>query len=730
MNPTPKSGSSSHSIICLSIASISNGLKEGGEGTSAPWQYALRKKFTKADSWPLRAQIPPRKAIQVMVFPIRRLIFRSKVPNYRLTFRATSLHRTSPSFSAAPRPWQHRSFTALSRYNQEKDDKSTKKDTSVKSVEEAIESTQESDSAEVETVVKSVPVEAEVTIQAESPSEDVTVKTESGPTENVPGTTDDGSAEESIAVQPSDGTINSGKETVPSELEDASIEDSSPENDEKVRQWQKEIEITDEELAYFMNTYPDITPELITEIKLGKLSESDLIDMLEDDVKEQEEDLTEDQRKQLAKLDGDLQSVGQNLFSGKEAASSEFDENELAEFGLTKEDIHALEEGDASKMDPGMAMRVKNAMLKMGMTEDEFREMMEEDDEDDDMEEDEEQEEDDEDEDEEDRALSKSFNAQFGLKGNKLPSEEELDAFLRYAEADMEIPDDLKATFKKAMQGDGSAMEEMLGSLSKEDIEDLVEGDVDEEDQLARDGEDGEDNKRGREVDGQKQPQNKAEIMEKLNQLYMEKFAETSGLTDDFVGDKGFADWMKNLENMGIDPMKMEMDEFIQAFEAQTEKNSWTKTEDGDIIRVHHVSTPEQLANVRQELKSSEEQDNKVLAPPRRKTKYEKMAESLEVPEREPGESAEAFEDRSSGFLTGEELEEKMKEKEEPGFFNYGEEGEDVGEDEEFQGDDLSAAGHSELEQHRELREYARLAAWELPLLHSMLHYSYLLQNL
>ena len=56
-----------------------------------------------------------------------------------------------------------------------------------------------------------------------------------------------------------------------------------------------------------------------------------------------------------------------------------------------------------------------------------------------------------------------------------------------------------------------------------------------------------------------------------------------------------------------------------------------------------------------------------------------------------------------------------------PGYFNYGEEEYfDTGEDEEFQGDDINSLGHGELEQHREMREYARIAAWEMPLLSSM----------
>ncbi|MCJ1475185.1 37S ribosomal protein S24, mitochondrial [Lambiella insularis] len=53
-----------------------------------------------------------------------------------------------------------------------------------------------------------------------------------------------------------------------------------------------------------------------------------------------------------------------------------------------------------------------------------------------------------------------------------------------------------------------------------------------------------------------------------------------------------------------------------------------------------------------------------------------------------------------------------------PGLMSMGEIDEiDSGEDETFEGDDISSLAHGELEQHRELREYARIAAWEMPLL-------------
>ncbi|KAI9861547.1 MAG: 37S ribosomal protein S24, mitochondrial [Trichoglossum hirsutum] len=52
------------------------------------------------------------------------------------------------------------------------------------------------------------------------------------------------------------------------------------------------------------------------------------------------------------------------------------------------------------------------------------------------------------------------------------------------------------------------------------------------------------------------------------------------------------------------------------------------------------------------------------------------------------------------------------------GFMAMGEEDEEgTGPDDEFKEDDISSLAHAELEQHREMREYARLAAWEMPLL-------------
>lgn len=42
----------------------------------------------------------------------------------------------------------------------------------------------------------------------------------------------------------------------------------------------------------------------------------------------------------------------------------------------------------------------------------------------------------------------------------------------------------------------------------------------------------------------------------------------------------------------------------------------------------------------------------------------------------------------------------------------------EVGED-DFEEDDITSLGHAKLEEHREYREYARIAVWEMPLLSS-----------
>ncbi|KAH7397050.1 mitochondrial ribosomal subunit protein-domain-containing protein [Phaeosphaeria sp. MPI-PUGE-AT-0046c] len=60
-------------------------------------------------------------------------------------------------------------------------------------------------------------------------------------------------------------------------------------------------------------------------------------------------------------------------------------------------------------------------------------------------------------------------------------------------------------------------------------------------------------------------------------------------------------------------------------------------------------------------------------------------------------------------------IEEEDKRKVAAGFWAEGEES--MGADEDYFGDDVTSHGHKELAQHRQLREYSRLIAWEMPLL-------------
>lgn len=52
-------------------------------------------------------------------------------------------------------------------------------------------------------------------------------------------------------------------------------------------------------------------------------------------------------------------------------------------------------------------------------------------------------------------------------------------------------------------------------------------------------------------------------------------------------------------------------------------------------------------------------------------------------------------------------------------FYGIDEEKDDPGDDPEFESDDITSLAHAELEQHRELREFYRVMAWDMPLLYS-----------
>jgi hypothetical protein len=191
---------------------------------------------------------------------------------------------------------------------------------------------------------------------------------------------------------------------------------------------------------------------------------------------------------------------------------------------------------------------------------------------------------------------------------------------------------------------------------------------------------------------------------------------------------------MADIENMGmdefyqmmiaegIDPNKMNEKEIFKMMDEKFAMKDYEHTdEEGDTLRYITPKSPEELKKIEAGLGNPMEP--MIFDPPG-------MGDREWANELNDGDSSqeeaeiEQGLDEMFGTLSKDEIEEDKKERVEEGFFNYGEDNpKDVGEDEEFQGDDISTQGHEELEQHRELREYARLAAWELPLLHSMLAY-------
>ncbi len=111
---------------------------------------------------------------------------------------------------------------------------------------------------------------------------------------------------------------------------------------------------------------------------------------------------------------------------------------------------------------------------------------------------------------------------------------------------------------------------------------------------------------------------------------------------------------------------------------------------------------------------------------PEEKIKFEQVAHKLDEHMTSPEVVSDLNAQTSQAAYNSQTLMKSMEsldlpEKIKPGLFAMGEvDPQDTGEDEEFDGDDISSIAHGQLEQHREFREYARIAAWEMPLLSSM----------
>lgn len=111
-----------------------------------------------------------------------------------------------------------------------------------------------------------------------------------------------------------------------------------------------------------------------------------------------------------------------------------------------------------------------------------------------------------------------------------------------------------------------------------------------------------------------------------------------------------------------------------------------------------------------------------------------KFDKGLTISERKDIEDSSLIKDYLQSALTSRNINDELRDfesmvpEDEPvmkepkitqGFFSLGEESEDPGEDPEFEADDISTTAHAELEQVREMREFARVMAWDMPLLYS-----------
>jgi small subunit ribosomal protein S35 len=91
-----------------------------------------------------------------------------------------------------------------------------------------------------------------------------------------------------------------------------------------------------------------------------------------------------------------------------------------------------------------------------------------------------------------------------------------------------------------------------------------------------------------------------------------------------------------------------------------------------------------------------------------RAAKFAEIEKSVRDIEKEVGLRFEDVPDRSRGFWAEEEDDE----------FGLVEDADD-----DFHDDEITSMAHAEVELHREIREYARIAAWDMPLLSSKLQH-------
>src|ERR1700761_5138975 len=260
-----------------------------------------------------------------MVFAIRSLILRSRIPNYSL-LRRTQLHLQPSPFSTAPQARQSCAFSLTPRHCKDKNSPKSK------------------DSLEPVVVKK-----AEIVQDAP----DSLKSTGSAP----PAT-------------PADILLQNPNPILYDEVL-GEYQNPTPEIAEKIRQWQKEIDLSDEELANFLENYPGIDAPLITAIKTGKLKEDQVLKILEKQLKSEEESLSPTEKEQYAKYTDGLKSLVKTMIGENTTVS----DAKLKEVGLTRDDIAFLENDDLNP-EPEQMKRLGAAFRKLGVTKEQINSVL------------------------------------------------------------------------------------------------------------------------------------------------------------------------------------------------------------------------------------------------------------------------------------------------------------------------------------------------------------------
>ena len=126
--------------------------------------------------------------------------------------------------------------------------------------------------------------------------------------------------------------------------------------------------------------------------------------------------------------------------------------------------------------------------------------------------------------------------------------------------------------------------------------------------------------------------------------------------------------------------------------------------------RMYEMMSPEERALF-------DEENRRFVAmfndPKERAADFQEIEQSAAIIEREEPMRFEDVKEKNPGFWA----------EDEPDELGIVEDG-----DEEFNDDEITSMAHAELELHREIREYMRIAAWDMPLLSSMYPPGFLLK--